>query len=178
MKKLIYFISIVCVLLMVEGCNTQRALSAYDSLRYSHLTVFHQIVYPPFMNQPSTLILTQGRTHTGFGICMYKSYSSNGATMGEWRLVDDTLYIYPAFPIHPTDSNMLKTTQLIQGVDTVTERYKIIGDGLYDITDLTEFYKALEKDLGVPIDKYEYKPNLVYPTFRMCCITKDKRKGY
>lgn len=178
MKKNLYFISIVCVLLMVGSCKPQHALSAYDSLRHNDLTLFYAVVYHPAVTNPSTLILTQGGKPAGFGTWMQTSPFENSATMGEWKLVEDTIYIYPAFNVHPTDTNMLKTTQLIQGIDTVTARFKVIGDGLYDITDLTEFNNALEKDLGVALPKYQYEPDLVYPAYRMSRISKDKRKGY
>lgn len=180
MKKLIYIISIACVLVMVGSCKSQRTLSACDSLRHSHLTVFYEVPYPLFGNEPGTLILTQGGKHNGFGTCILTSYSANGVSMAEWKLDNDTLYIYPAFNIHPTDTNMLTTTQLSPGIDTVTGRYKIIGDGLYDITDATEYFKAQEKEFGVTLIgyAYQYEPNLRCPAYRMLRITKDKRKGY
>ena len=56
----------------------------------------------------------------------------------------------------------------------MTRRYKIIDDGLYDITDWTDFDKALEIEFGFdpnPV-KYEYKPDLKNPVYKLLRVTK------
>ena len=173
MRKLLLILIASCVLLMGYGCKSQRSLSAYESLRHRYLSVFYAPYYPG-INYQAHIILTQGDKHTGRGIYMHTPLQVNSATMGEWELVNDTLYIYRAFRIKPTDTNKLTIHQLIQGSDTMTRRYKIIGDGLYDITDWTDFNKAILDELGLHSDPFNYKydPNPKYPEYRLLRITK------
>lgn len=162
---------------MGYSCKSQHPLSAYDSLKYNSITVFYAVTYPGDY-YPANIVLTQGGKRTGYGVYMCSPIIYKYATMGEWKVVNDTLYIYNALGVSPTDTNKLITEQLSQGSDTVTQRYKIIGDALYDITDWTEFNKQVLDELGLTTDpvNYHYKPDLVYPVYRMLRISKDKVK--
>ena len=173
MRKLLLILIASCVLLMGYGCKSQRTLSAYESLRHRYISVFYEPYYPG-LNYQSHIILTQGGKNTGRGIYMYTPFQVNSATMGEWELVNDTLYIYRAFWINPTDTNKLALNQLTPSIDTVTMRYKIIDDGLYNITDLTEFNKSFMDEFGLHSDPfyYKYDPNPKFPEYKLLRITK------
>ena len=169
MRKLLSFLIASCVLLMGYGCKSQRTLSACESLKYAPLSLFYTI-YSPDRPQ-GYLIFTPSGKMTEKGICIWSPWYTNAELTGSWRKVNDTLFIDHAFGIKSTDSDTITSYELN---DTMTRRYKIIGDGLYDITDWTDFNKAFMDEFGLHSDPFNYKydPNPKYPEYRLLRVRK------